>query len=61
VFYLDLKSEKILNSEFYYLKPNDILYIAPLGVKRWGFDAFPWAVVLSAVSTALLLINYFKL
>jgi polysaccharide export outer membrane protein len=61
VSYLDLKSNKILNSEFYYLKPNDIIYVAPLGVKRWGFEAFPWAVVLSAISTALLLINYFKI
>jgi polysaccharide export outer membrane protein len=61
VYYLDLNSINILNSEFYYLKPNDILYIAPLGVKRWGFDTFPWALVFSAISTALLLINYFKL
>jgi polysaccharide biosynthesis/export protein len=60
VVYIDLNSEKILNSEYYYLRPNDILYIAPLGVKRWGFESFPWVIVFSAISTTLLLINYFK-
>jgi hypothetical protein len=32
-----------------------------LGYKRWGLGStFPWAVVLGAISTTLLLINYFK-
>jgi len=61
VIYLDLNSDKILNSEYYYMRPNDILYISPLGVKRWGFETFPWVVIFTAMSTALLLINYFKL
>ncbi len=61
VIYLDLNSEKILNSEYYYMRPNDILYISPLGVKRWGFETFPWVVIFTAISTALLLINYFKI
>ena len=60
VYYLNLNSITILNSEFYYLRPNDIIYIAPLGVKRWGFETFPWALIFSAISTALLLISYFK-
>jgi polysaccharide biosynthesis/export protein len=61
VHYLDLSSEKILSSSFYYLEPNDIVYIAPLGYKRWGLGStFPWAIVLGSVTTALLLINYFK-
>lgn len=61
VHYLDLTSDKILSSEFYYLHPNDIVYISPLGYKRWGLGStFPWAIVLSSVTTALLLINYIK-
>jgi len=60
VYYLDLNSDKILTSEFYYLMPGDIIYISPLGIKQWGFASFPWAVVFTAISTALLLINYFK-
>jgi polysaccharide export outer membrane protein len=61
VHYLDLTSDKILNSDFYYLQPNDIIYISPLGYKRWGLGStFPWAIVLSSITTALLMINYIK-
>ncbi len=58
---LDLNRHEILYSPYYYLQPNDILYVPPLGYKRWGLGStFPWAIVLSSVSTTLLLINYFK-
>jgi len=59
--YIDLTSDKVLNSDYYYLQPNDIIYISPLGYKRWGLGSqFPWAIILSGVTTALLLINYIK-
>jgi polysaccharide biosynthesis/export protein len=60
VVHINLNSEQVLTSDYYYMRPNDILYVAPLGVKRWGFETFPWVVVFSAISTSLLLINYFK-
>ena len=61
VHYLDMTSENILSSEYYYLQPNDIVYVSPLGYKRWGLGAtFPWAIVLGSISTTLLLINYIK-
>lgn len=60
VAYLDLNSEKVLSSEYYYLKPNDIIYVSPLGIKRWGFETFPWVLVISGVTAALLILNYFK-
>ncbi len=60
VIYLNLNRDNILASEYYYLMPNDIIYVAPMGIKRWGTETFPWALVFSALSTALLLINYFK-
>ena len=61
VHYLDLTSVDILSSPYYYLQPNDVIYISPLGYKRWGLGStFPWAMVLASISTTLLLINYFK-
>jgi polysaccharide export outer membrane protein len=61
VHYIDLTSEQILSSKYYYLQPNDIIYVAPLGYKRWGLGSvFPWAMIFSSISMALLLINYFK-
>jgi polysaccharide biosynthesis/export protein len=61
VHYLDLTSDKFLSSEYYYLQPNDIVYVSPLGYKRWGLGStFPWVILLSSVTTAILLINYIK-
>jgi polysaccharide biosynthesis/export protein len=61
VHYLDLTSDKILTSEYFKLQSNDIVYVSPLGYKRWGLGStFPWAIVLTSISTTLLLINYFK-
>jgi polysaccharide biosynthesis/export protein len=61
VHYLDLNSINILSSDYYDLQPNDIVYISPLGYKRWGLGStFPWAIVLASVTTALLMINYIR-
>ncbi|MCX6246546.1 MAG: polysaccharide biosynthesis/export family protein [Bacteroidetes bacterium] len=60
VAYLDLNSIGILNSEYYFLEPNDIVYFAPLGIKRWGSETFPWALLFGIISTTLLLMTYFK-
>jgi len=59
-FYLDLNSNKILNSELYYLAPNDILYISPLRVKQYGFTTFPYALVFSAITLLLTLLTFFQ-
>ncbi len=56
---LDVTDSKAVVSEFYYLQPNDIVYVQPHRVKRLGFAQFPFAVVFSAISTTLLLINFF--
>jgi len=61
VHYLDMTSAGILSSPYYYLQPNDIVYISPIGYKRWGLGStFPWALVLSSITTALLMISYIK-
>ncbi len=57
---IDLTDNKILESDYYYLMPNDILYIKPLKGKQFTFANFPYVLVFSAISTTLLLINYFK-
>jgi len=57
---LDLTSKNILSSKYFYVMPKDIIYIQPLGIKQWGFQTFPYAIVFSAITTTLLLINYFR-
>jgi len=54
-----LKSD-ILTSGYYNLRPNDIVYVKPLGKRFWGFDQFPYAIILSTITTALLIYSVTK-
>lgn len=47
---LNLGKADILSSPYYYLKPNDIVYVEPLKLKRWGFTSFPYSTVFSILS-----------
>ena len=49
---VDLGQADILASPYYYLKPNDIIYVEPLKIKQWGFTTFPYSTVLSILSLA---------
>ena len=60
VYTLDLNSASILSSPFYYLKPNDLIYVSPLKVKTYGFATFPYALVFSSISLILSLLIFFN-
>lgn len=55
---IDLTDKKLLYSDYFYLQPNDILYIKPNRSKIFGTNPFPFATVLSAITTVILIINY---
>ncbi len=57
---VDMGSADILSSPYYYLKPNDIIYVEPMKIKQWGFTTFPYSTVLSVVSLAVTLYLAFK-
>lgn len=57
---VDMGSADILASPYYYLKPNDIVYVEPLKIKQWGFTSFPYSTVISLVSLALTLYLAFR-
>jgi polysaccharide export outer membrane protein len=57
---VDLLSKEILSSPNYYLQPNDIVYIEPLKNKSFAFEAFPYVLIFSTITTALLIAQYFK-
>ena len=54
---VDMGVADILSSPYYYLKPNDIIYIEPLKIKQWGFTTFPYSTVFSVVSLAVTLVT----
>jgi len=52
---VNLTKSDILSSDYYNLRPNDIVYIKPLSDKFWGMRQFPWTVFFSAITTGLLI------
>ncbi|MGD2035749.1 MAG: polysaccharide biosynthesis/export family protein [Bacteroidales bacterium] len=57
---LDLTREDILSSPYYYIQPNDIIYVKPLRKRYWGMENFPVAEILSIITTALLVYSIFQ-
>ncbi len=57
---IDITDRRAVTSELYYLQPGDLVYVEPLRAKRAGFAQFPFGVVFSAITTTLLLINFFQ-
>lgn len=57
---LNLNDLSIMESEYYHIQPNDIIYAPPVKGKNFAFTSFPYALILSTISTTLLLINYFQ-
>ncbi len=57
---VDMGSADILASPYYYLKPNDIIYVEPLKIKQWGFTTFPYSIVLSIITMVITLYNLFR-
>lgn len=60
IIHVDLEKANVLSSDYYYLKPNDMIYVKPLKIKQYGFTTFPYALIFTTISTTLLLINFFK-
>jgi polysaccharide export outer membrane protein len=53
---IDLTSTDIFKSEFYYILPNDIIYVEPTN-KVYGAKTLPFTAILTSVNTAVLLYN----
>ena len=53
IYKIDLTDNGFLQSEYMYLKPNDIIYVDPRGTKPFIFTNMPYGFVFSIASTAL--------
>jgi len=60
IFYLDMNDNNILESDYFYLMPNDVVYVEPLKAKTYLFSTFPYSLVFSVASFALTLLIFFK-
>jgi len=63
-FTLNLQDKNLLSSEAYFLLPNDVVIVEPQPKKIFNLNlptfSFILTSVTSAITTTLLLINYFK-
>ena len=57
VYNIDLTSSKILTSDFFYLRNNDLIYVQPLKFK--GFKKSQSQLLLSALTTLAVLVNVY--
>lgn len=57
---LNLTNPKILESEFYYLMPNDIVYIEPVKAKMAIYGSNTPYIIFSTITSALLLFSILK-
>lgn len=56
---VDMGQADILSSPYYYLKPNDIIYVEPLKIKQWGFTAFPYSTVISVITLGFTALTFY--
>lgn len=57
---VNLLSSSILELPGFYLQPEDIIYVEPMKSKTFAFTSFPYAIVLSTITTTLLILNFYK-
>ncbi len=60
VVYVDMTQRDILASDYYYLKPNDIVYVQPVKGKQFTFANFPYGVIFGLISSTILILTYVK-
>jgi polysaccharide biosynthesis/export protein len=56
--HIDLTSDKILTSDWYIVQADDIIYVEPLGRKKWGMETFPWGIVFTVLGTTTALYTF---
>ena len=60
VVYIDMTNRDLLLSDYYYLKPNDIVYAQPVKGKQFTFANFPYGVIFGLISSTVLILSYIQ-
>lgn len=56
---LDLTDNRLMESPYFYLMPNDVIYIEPRNAKSWAYEQFPYQSLLYAFSVIILAAGVF--
>lgn len=61
IYDIDLLGRDVINSDLYYVYPNDVLYAKPMKVKVFGFgETLSFGLLTSSLSLVLLIMNFIK-
>ena len=60
VVYIDMTNRDLLLSEYFYLKPNDIVYAQPVKGKQFTFANFPYGIIFGLISSTVLILSYIQ-
>ncbi len=58
VHFIDLLDQNLIQTANFNLLPNDIVYVESLNAKTWGFEQFPYALILSSITTFIVLMTF---
>ncbi|MFT3753547.1 MAG: polysaccharide biosynthesis/export family protein [Paludibacter sp.] len=56
----DIRGEDIINSEFYYLEPDDIIFLEPMNAKFFGVTTF-WSAISTVITTVSFLTGIYAI
>lgn len=55
-----LADRSILNSEFYYIMPNDVIYLQPIRGRTFQVNSSVWTLVLTTITSAMAMTAFFR-
>lgn len=56
----NLTDKNIVDSEFYFVMPNDVIYAQPMKGKFFAMSQFPYQVILSTITTFLVIMRFIQ-
>ena len=57
---VDMSTRSFLSSEYFYLQPDDIIYVKPIKMKQFAFTTFPYGMVMGTISFIIAMVALFK-
>lgn len=60
IYNLDLTDNGVLESEQFYLMPNDVVYVEPMNSKNIAFEKVPYSILISTITMSVAIYSIFK-